>query len=76
MAILHTTGIHKQIGEPKKVRKSFHLLCYKKGEIGGLTFFSTFFSIVEKTGNIQMNACWYKTYVRRFGEETEKKGNL
>jgi len=51
-------------------------LCSEKGEIGGLTFFSTFFSIVEKTGNTQMIACWYKTYRRRIGEETGKKGEL
>jgi hypothetical protein len=45
--ILHTTGIHKQVGAPKKVRKKgAHLLCFEKGENGGLTFF-TFFSIVE-----------------------------
>jgi hypothetical protein len=23
-----------------------------------------------------MIACWYKTYIRLFGEETKKKGNL
>ena len=46
--ILHTTGIHKQVGAPKKVRKKgAHLLCSEKGENGGLTFFFTFFSIVE-----------------------------
>ena len=46
--ILHTTGIHKQVGAPKKVRKKgSHLLCFEKGENGGLTFFFTFFSIVE-----------------------------
>ena len=45
----------------------------RKGEIGGLTFFSTFFSIVEKTGNIQMLASSYKTYIRRFGEDAKKK---
>jgi len=29
--ILHTTGIHKQVGAPKKVRKKgAHLLCSKK----------------------------------------------
>jgi hypothetical protein len=71
-------GIHKQVGEPKKVRKKgLHLLCFEKGEIGGLTFFSTFFSIVEFFGNTQMIARRYKTYIRRFGEEREKKkGNL
>ena len=43
-SILHTTGIHKQVGAPKKVRKKgLHLLCFEKGEIGGLTFFSPFF---------------------------------
>jgi hypothetical protein len=36
-----------RFGEPNKVRKSFHLLCSQKGEIGGLTFFSAIFSIVE-----------------------------
>ena len=45
MAILHTTGIHKQVGAPKKVRKKgAHLLCFEKGENGGLTFFSPFFN--------------------------------
>ncbi len=45
--IPHNTGIHKQVGEPKKVRKKVSTFCVpKKGEIGGLTFFSTFFSIV------------------------------
>jgi hypothetical protein len=44
--IPHTTGIHKQVGEPKKVRKkgSNHL-CFEKGENGGLTFFSPFFNL-------------------------------
>jgi len=45
--IPQTTGIHKQVGEPKKVRKTFPPFVSKKGEIGGLTFFSTFFSILE-----------------------------
>jgi hypothetical protein len=27
----------------KGEKKSFHLLCFEKGEIGGLTFFSPFF---------------------------------
>jgi hypothetical protein len=46
--ILHTTGIHKEVGAPKKVRKKgAHLLGFEKGENGGLTFFFTFFSIVE-----------------------------
>jgi hypothetical protein len=31
----------------KGEKKSFHLLCSEKGEIGGLTFFATFLSIVE-----------------------------
>ena len=43
MGILHTTGIHKQVGEPKKVRKKVQPFVTKKSEIGGLTFFSTFF---------------------------------
>jgi hypothetical protein len=72
--IFHIIGIHKQVGEPKKVRKKgLHLLCFEKGEIGGLTFFSTFFSMVEFFGNTQMIARRYKTYIRRFGEEREKK---
>jgi hypothetical protein len=57
----------------KGEKKSFHLLCFEKGEIGGLTFFFTFFSIVEFFGNTQMIARKYKTYIRRFGEERTKK---
>ena len=57
----------------KGEKKSFHLLCFEKGEIGGLTFFFTFFSIVEIFGNTQMIARKYKTYIRRFGEERTKK---
>ena len=55
MEILHTTGIHKQVGDPKKCEKRFHLLPSKKDEIRGLTFFH-FFSMVENTGNTQMIA--------------------
>jgi hypothetical protein len=40
---------------------------------GGSPFLN-FFSIVEKTGNLQMLASWYKTYIRRFGEDAKKKG--
>jgi len=47
--ILHTTGIHKQVGAPKKVRKKgAHLLCSEKGENGGLTFFHFFFQSWNK----------------------------
>ena len=66
MEILHTTGIHKQVGEPKtpkKGEKKVQPFVTKKGEIGGLTFF-LLFSLVEKTGNIQMIAAWYKAYIR------------
>jgi hypothetical protein len=28
---------------------------------------------VEKTGNSQMIAAWYKTYIQRIGKETKKK---
>ena len=74
MKILHTTtGIRNQVGDPKKVRKIVPPLPPKKGEIGGLTFFSFFFPIVVYTGNTQMIAAWYKTYIGRFDEETEKK---
>ena len=46
--ILHTTGIHKEIKKDKKgEKKRFNVLCSEKGEIGGLTFFSTFFSVVK-----------------------------
>ena len=75
MEILHTTGIHKQVrGSKEGEKKRFNLLPPQKGEIRGLTFFSTFFSIVEKTGNTQMLASWYKTYIRHFGKDAEKKG--
>jgi hypothetical protein len=37
--IPHTTGIHKQVGEPKKVRKKVSTFCVPKK--------ATFFSIVE-----------------------------
>ena len=57
----------------KGEKKSFHLFCFEKGEIGGLTFFFTFFSIVEFFGNTQKIARKYKTYIRRFGEERGKK---
>jgi hypothetical protein len=43
MEILHTTGIHKQVGDPTKVRKKVPPFATKKGGIGGLTFFSIFF---------------------------------
>jgi len=47
--ILHTIGIHKEVGAPKKVRKKgAHLLCSEKGENGGLTFFSLFFQSWNK----------------------------
>jgi len=47
--ILHTIGIHKQVGAPKKVRKKgAHLLCFEKGENGGLTSFFTFFQSWNK----------------------------
>ena len=47
MEILHTTGIHKQVGDPKKVRKKVPPFAPpQKGEIGGLTFFN-FFLFVE-----------------------------
>jgi hypothetical protein len=47
--ILHTKGIHKQVGAPKKVRKKgSNLLCFKKGEIGGSPFFSPFFQSWNK----------------------------
>ena len=65
---------HMQVRWTKKGEKtSFHLLCFEKGEIGGLTFFFTFFSIVEFFGNTQMIARKYKTYIRRFGKERTKK---
>jgi hypothetical protein len=70
--IFHIIGIHKQVGEPKKGEKKVCTV-FRKGEIGGLTFFSTFFSIVEFFGNTQMIARRYKTYIRRFGEERKKK---
>ena len=42
--IPHTTGIHKQVGAPKKVRKKgAHLLCSEKGEIGSSPFSPPFF---------------------------------
>ena len=77
MEILHTTGIHKQVGDPKKVRKKGSTFCPpKKGDIGELTFFSIFFPTVEKTGNSQMITAWYKTYLRCFGGEMKKKSEL
>jgi hypothetical protein len=72
MEILNTTGIHKQVGEPKKVRKKVQPFVTKKGEIGGLTFF-LLFSIVEKTGNTQMIAAWYKAYIGQISKETREK---
>jgi hypothetical protein len=73
MEILHTTGIHKHVGDPKKVRKKrFHLLPPIKGEIEG-SLFSIFSLIVVNTGNTQMIAAWYKTYIRCFGEEMKQR---
>jgi hypothetical protein len=46
--ILHSTGIHKQVVDPKKVRKKVQPFAPKKGEIGGLAFFSTFISLWKK----------------------------
>jgi hypothetical protein len=45
-----------------------------RGMVEGGSPFLNFFSIVEKTGNLQMLASWYKTYIRRFGEDAKKKG--
>jgi hypothetical protein len=60
MEILHTTGIHEQVGDPKKVRKKGSTFCPpKKGRSEGSAFVQ-FFSIMEKTGNTQMIAAWYK----------------
>ena len=42
--IPHTTGIHKQVGEPKKVRKKVSTFCVpKKVRSEGSPFFSPFF---------------------------------
>ena len=75
MEILHTTGIHKQVGEPKKGEKKGSTFCnQKKVRSEGSPFFY-FFSIVKKTGNTQMIAAWYKAYIRQINKEM-KKGKL
>jgi hypothetical protein len=51
MEILHTTGIHKQGVDQKKVKKVKKRLHHQRAHL-----FFNFFSIVEKTGNIQMLA--------------------
>jgi hypothetical protein len=62
--IPHTTGIHKQVGEPKKVRKIVSTFCVpKKVRSEGSPFSPPFF----QSWNI------FKRYIRRFGEETGKK---
>ena len=57
------------------MREIFYILqesyageCTKKGEK------KSFHLLCSEKGeiNIQMIACWYKTYIRRFGEETKK----
>ena len=44
MEILHTSGIHKQVGEPKKVRKKVQTFVTKKGESRVLAFLLLFFN--------------------------------
>ncbi len=67
MEILHTTGIHKQVGDPKKVRKKVPTFAPPQKVRAHL--FSIFFSV----GNTQMIAARDKTYIHRFGEETKKR---
>ena len=63
MEILHTTGIHKQVGDPNKVRKKVPPFAPpKKVRLEGSPFFN-FFPIMENTGNTQMIAAWYKTCI-------------
>jgi hypothetical protein len=45
-------------GSKKGEIKRFHLLPPKKVRLEGSPFFT-----VEKTGNTQMNATWYKVYI-------------
>ena len=77
MEILHTTGIHKQGVDQKKVkkvRKKGSTFCPpEKVSLEGSPFFNFFFNR-GKTGNIQMLASWYKTYIQRFGEDAKKGG--
>jgi hypothetical protein len=74
MEILHTTGIHKQVGDPKKVRKQGSTFCPpKKVRSEGSPFSPPFFQSWKKTGNTKMIACRYKTYIRHIGEETKNK---
>jgi hypothetical protein len=49
MAILNTTGIHKQVGEPKKVRKKVSTFCVpKKVKSEGSPFSPPFFQSCNK----------------------------
>ena len=48
MEILHTTGIHKQVVDPKMVRKKVPPFAPQKGEIEGLTFFQLFLQLWKK----------------------------
>ena len=73
MEILHTTGIHKQVRDPKKVRKKGSTFCLPKMVRSESSPFFNFFLIMENTCNTQMIAAWYKTYIQHFGKEMKKK---
>jgi len=62
------------IKKVKKVRKKGSTFCPPEKVRSEGSPFINFFSIVEKTGNIQMLASWYKAYIRRFGEDMKKGG--
>jgi hypothetical protein len=72
--IPHTTGIHKQVGEPKKVRKKVSTFCVSKKVRLAHLFFHL--SIVEFFGNTQMIARRYNLHTTFPKRGEKKKGNL
>ena len=70
MEILHITGIHKQVGDPKKVGKKGSTFCpQKKVRSEG----SPFFSIVENTGSYPNDRHLVQNIHTMFWRRNEKR---